>query len=213
MNILEQIRHHRLVPVIKLDEASDAAPLAEALCGGGLPVAEVTFRTDAAADAIRIMARQYPHMLVGAGSLTSSEQAKQAVDAGAAFLVSAGFSRQVTEYALDNNIPVFPGICTPTELMLLVEYGLPVAKFFPAEQYGGLKTIKALSAPFPNMSFMPTGGIGPHNVTDYLAFSKIIACGGSWMVKDSMIQGHEFDKIKTLTEEAVALVQKEAQHR
>ncbi|BDF04304.1 bifunctional 4-hydroxy-2-oxoglutarate aldolase/2-dehydro-3-deoxy-phosphogluconate aldolase [[Clostridium] hylemonae] len=210
MNIMEQIRHHRLVPVIKLDEASDAAPLAEALCEGGLPVAEITFRTEAAKDAIRLMTRQNPQMLVGAGSLTNAGQAEQAVDAGASFLVSAGFSRQVTEFALDNNIPVFPGICTPTELMLLVEYGLPVAKFFPAEQYGGLKTIKALSAPFPNMSFMPTGGIGPENITDYLAFSKIIACGGSWMVKDSMIRGHEFDKIRALTKEAVGLVQKEA---
>ncbi|WP_138264255.1 bifunctional 4-hydroxy-2-oxoglutarate aldolase/2-dehydro-3-deoxy-phosphogluconate aldolase [[Clostridium] hylemonae] len=210
MNIMEQIRHHRLVPVIKLDEASDAPPLAEALCEGGLPVAEITFRTEAAKDAIRLMTRQNPQMLVGAGSLTNAGQAEQAVDAGASFLVSAGFSRQVTEFALDNNIPVFPGICTPTELMLLVEYGLPVAKFFPAEQYGGLKTIKALSAPFPNMSFMPTGGIGPENITDYLAFSKIIACGGSWMVKDSMIRGHEFDKIRALTKEAVGLVQKEA---
>lgn len=210
MNIMEQIRHHRLVPVIKLDEASDAAPLAEALCEGGLPVAEITFRTEAAKDAIRLMTRQNPQMLVGAGSLTNAGQAEQAVDAGASFLVSAGFSRQVTEFALDNNIPVFPGICTPTELMLLVEYGLPVAKFFPAEQYGGLKTIKALSAPFPNMSFMPTGGIGPENITDYLAFSKIIACGGSWMVKDSMIRCHEFDKIRALTKEAVGLVQKEA---
>ena len=210
MNIMEQIRHHRLVPVIKLDEASDAAPLAEALCEGGLPVAEITFRTEAAKDAIRLMTRQNPQMLVGAGSLTNAGQAEQAVDAGASFLVSAGFSRQVTEFALDNNIPVFPGICTPTELMLLVEYGLPVAKFFPAEQYGGLKTIKALSAPFPNMSFMPTGGIGPENITDYLAFSKIIACGGSWMVKDSMIRGHEFDKIRALTKEAVGLVLKEA---
>lgn len=210
MNIMEQIRHHRLVPVIKLDEASDAPPLAEALCEGGLPVAEITFRTEAAKDAIRLMTRQNPQMLVGAGSLTNAGQAEQAVDAGASFLVSAGFSRQVTEFALDNNIPVFPGICTPTELMLLVEYGLPVAKFFPAEQYGGLKTIKALSAPFPNISFMPTGGIGPENITDYLAFSKIIACGGSWMVKDSMIRGHEFDKIRALTKEAVGLVQKEA---
>lgn len=210
MNILEQIRQHRLVPVIKLDASSKAAPLAEALCEGGLPVAEVTFRTKAARASIEAMAKQYPHMLLGAGSLTNSEQARQAVDAGARFLVSAGFSRQVTEYALDNGIPVFPGICTPTELMLLVEYGLAIAKFFPAEQYGGLNTIKALSAPFPGMSFMPTGGISPKNIADYLSFSKIIACGGSWMVKDSLIQSNAFDKIRALTEEAVALVQKEA---
>ncbi|KMZ53387.1 bifunctional 4-hydroxy-2-oxoglutarate aldolase/2-dehydro-3-deoxy-phosphogluconate aldolase [Dorea sp. D27] len=210
MNTLEQIRQYRLVPVIKLDEASNAAPLAEALCEGGLPVAEVTFRTDAARESIEIMARRYPNMLIGAGSLTNSEQARQAVDAGARFLVSAGFSRQVTEYALDNGIPVLPGICTPTELMLLVEYGLSAAKFFPAEQFGGLKTIQALSAPFPGMRFMPTGGISPKNVADYLSFPKIIACGGSWMVKDSLIRNNAFGKIRALTEEAAALVQKEA---
>ena len=148
-------------------------------------------------------------MLVGAGTITSVSQAERAIAAGASFLVSAGFNRKVTEYAVENHIPIFPGVCTPTELMLLLEYELPVAKFFPSEQYGGLKTIKALAAPFPNMKFMPTGGINAGNVREYLAYDKIIACGGSWMVKDAFINNHEFDKIRDLTKEAVALVKKE----
>jgi len=208
MNLLEQIEQLKLVPVIKLDNSENAAPLAEALTAGGLPVAEVTFRTDAAEDSIRIMTQKYPDMLVGAGTITSVEQARRALDAGARFLVSAGFNRKVTEYAIRQNISIFPGICTPTELMLILEYQLPVAKFFPAEQYGGLKTIKALSAPFPNIHFMPTGGINSENVLEYLSFNKVIACGGSWMVKDTLINSHEFNKIEELTRTAVALVRK-----
>lgn len=209
MEILKQIEQLKLLPVIKLDSSENAAPLAEALIEGGLPAAEVTFRTDAAEDSIKIMTQKYPEMLVGAGTITSVQQAEKAVAAGASFLVSAGFNRKVTEYAVENHIPIFPGICTPTELMLLLEYNLPVAKFFPAEQYGGLKTIKALAAPFPNIKFMPTGGINTSNVCEYLACDKIIACGGSWMVKDAFINDHEFDKIRDLTKEAVTLVKKE----
>lgn len=206
VKIMKKIEQFKLVPVIKLDNAKDASPLAEALCRGGLPVAEVTFRTAAARESIEIMARAYPEMLIGAGTITTPEQARQAVDAGAGFLVSAGFSRRVTEYAVDNKIPIFPGVCTPTELMYLLEYDLPIAKFFPAEQYGGLNTIKALAAPFPNIKFMPTGGININNIMDYLSFSKIIACGGSWMVKDTLINSGEFDKICALSREAVTLV-------
>lgn len=209
MEILKQIEQLKLLPVIKLDASENAAPLAEALIEGGLPAAEVTFRTDAAEDSIKIMTQKYPEMLVGAGTITSVSQAERAIAAGASFLVSAGFNRKVTEYAVENHIPIFPGVCTPTELMLLLEYELPVAKFFPSEQYGGLKTIKALAAPFPNMKFMPTGGINAGNVREYLAYDKIIACGGSWMVKDAFINNHEFDKIRDLTKEAVALVKKE----
>ena len=164
MEILKQIESLKLLPVIKLDSSENAAPLAEALIAGGLPAAEVTFRTDAAEDSIKIMTQKYPEMLTGAGTITSVDQAERAMAAGASFLVTAGFNRKVTEYAVANHIPIFPGICTPTELMLLLEYQLPVAKFFPAEQYGGLKTIKALSAPFPNIKFMPTGGINATNI-------------------------------------------------
>lgn len=209
MNIYEKIEQKKIVPVIKLDSSENAAPLADALINGGLPIAEVTFRTAAARDSIKIMTQKYPDMLVGAGTVTSVEQAKQALDAGASFLVSAGFNRKVTEYAIDKNIPIFPGVCTPTELMMLLEYDLPIAKFFPAEQYGGLNTIKALAAPFPNIRFMPTGGIHVGNIMDYLAFPKIVACGGSWMVKDSYINNHEFEKIYELTKDAVTLVTKE----
>ena len=210
MEILKQIESLKLLPVIKLDSSENAAPLAEALIAGGLPAAEVTFRTDAAEDSIKIMTQKYPEMLTGAGTITSVDQAERAMAAGASFLVTAGFNRKVTEYAVANHIPIFPGICTPTELMLLLEYQLPVAKFFPAEQYGGLKTIKALSAPFPNIKFMPTGGINATNIKEYHACDKIIACGGSWMVKDSFINNHEFEKIRSLTAEAVTLIQKEA---
>lgn len=210
MDLLKQIEQIKLIPVIKLDSPDNASPLAEALINGGLPAAEITFRTDAAEESIRIMSARYPDMIVGAGTITTVEQAKRALDAGASFLVSAGFSRKVTEYAIDSNTPVFPGICTPTELMYLLEYELPVAKFFPAKQYGGLNTIKALCAPFPNIRFMPTGGINASNICSYLAFEKIIACGGSWMVKDSMINNGEFDKICQLTKEAVSLITEEA---
>lgn len=209
MELLKQIEQHKIVPVIKLDSSENALPLAEALIHGGLPVAEITFRTDAAEASIKAISRKYPDMLVGAGTITSKEQAERALNAGAAFLVSPGFHRAVAEFAIEQNIPIFPGVCTPTELTILLEYRLPIAKFFPAEQYGGLKTIKALSAPFPNIRFMPTGGINAGNILEYLSFDKIIACGGSWMVKASLINEHQFDRIAELTKEAVSLVKKE----
>ena len=206
MNVLQQVAALKLLPVIKLDRAKDAAPLAEALCAGKLPVAEVTFRTDAAAASIETMTSRFPQMLVGAGSVSSVEQAKRAIDAGAKFLVCAGFSRRIVEFAVLHRFPIFPGVCTPTELLLLLEYDLPVAKVFPAAQYGGLATIKALSAPFPQLQFMPTGGISAENVREYLEFPKVIACGGSWMVKSDLINAGEFDTIRRLTQEAVDLV-------
>jgi 2-dehydro-3-deoxyphosphogluconate aldolase/(4S)-4-hydroxy-2-oxoglutarate aldolase len=207
-NLLEQIAEKKIVPVVKLDCTSDAKPLGEALCAGGLPVAEVTFRTDAAEESIRIMKKEFPEMMVGAGTVVNVEQAKRALDAGASFLVSPGISRTVVEFALDNKLPVFPGTCTPSEVMIAMEYGLSLVKFFPAEQYGGLNTIKALAAPFPAMKFMPTGGINASNILDFLAFDRIIACGGSWMVKDSLIKEGNFAEITRLTAEAVALVSK-----
>ncbi|MDD3796744.1 MAG: bifunctional 4-hydroxy-2-oxoglutarate aldolase/2-dehydro-3-deoxy-phosphogluconate aldolase [Lachnospiraceae bacterium] len=205
-DIMQQVAERKIVPVVKLDHVEDAKPLGEALCAGGLPVAEVTFRTDAAEESIRIMKKEFPDMMVGAGTVINVEQAKRALDAGATFIVSPGFSRKVTEFAIDHQIPVFPGTCTPTEVIAAMEYGLKVVKFFPAKQYGGLDTIKALAAPFPSMKFMPTGGINAGNILEYLSFQKIIACGGSWMVKDSLVLNHEFDKIRQLTAEAVELV-------
>lgn len=206
LDVMQQVALRKVVPVVKLDRVEDAKPLAEALCQGGLPVAEVTFRTDAAEESIRIMRNSFPDMLVGAGTVVNLEQAKRALDAGATFIVSPGFSTKVTEFAIDNQIPVFPGTCTPTEVMLAMEYGLKVVKFFPAKQYGGLDTIKALAAPFPTMKFMPTGGINAGNIKEFLAFDKIIACGGSWMVKDSFVKEGNFAEIVKLTKEAVDLV-------
>lgn len=203
--LLEQIAAKKIVPVVKLNRSEDALPLAQALIEGGLPVAEVTFRTDAAEASIREMAN-LPEMLVGAGTVTNTEQAKRALDAGASFLVTPGFSSKVTEFALEHKLPVLPGISTPTELMMAMEYGLPVVKFFPAVQYGGLATIKALAAPFPSIRFMPTGGINASNVKEYLAYDRIIACGGSWMVKENFIKAGDFASITKLTKEAVELV-------
>lgn len=206
--LLPELENKKLVPVVKLDRVEDAKPLGEALCAGGLPVAEVTFRTDAAEESIRIMKKEFPEMMVGAGTVVNVEQAKRAQDAGAVFLVSPGMSASVIEYAIDSHIPVFPGACTPSEVIMAMEYGLEVVKFFPAKQYGGIPTIKALAAPFPSMRFMPTGGISADNICEYLAFDKIIACGGSWMVKDSLVKEGKFDEIVKLTAEAVALTQK-----
>ena len=205
-SMLPKLEEKKLVPVVKLDRAEDAKPLGEALCMGGLPVAEVTFRTEAAEESIRRMRKEFPEMLVGAGTVVTVEQAKRAQDAGASFLVSPGIKSDVVEYALKNQIPVFPGACTPSEVMTAQSYGLEVVKFFPAKQYGGLATIKALAAPFPGMRFMPTGGVTADNVLEFLAFDRIIACGGSWMVKDALIKAGRFDEIVRLTQEAVSLV-------
>lgn len=205
-SLLEQVEAKKIVPVVKLDRASDARAFGEALCAGGLPVAEVTFRTDAAEESIRIMKREFPEMMVGAGTVVNVEQAERALAAGASFLVSPGISRSVVEFALDHKLPIFPGTCTPSEVMTAMEYELLVVKFFPAAQYGGLNTIKALAAPFPSVRFMPTGGINASNIMEYLASDKIIACGGSWMVKDSLINAGDFEEITRLTAETVALV-------
>lgn len=205
-SLITQIEEKKLVPVVKLDRVEDAVPLAQALCDGGLPVAEVTFRTEAAYESIKSMKRAFPDMIVGAGTVVNVEQAKKALDAGSSFIVSPGFSRSVVEFAMDHNVLVLPGTCTPTEIMAAMEYNLEIVKFFPAKQYGGLDTIKALAAPFPSVRFMPTGGISAANLLEYLAFPKIIACGGSWMVKDTYINEGRFDEIQKLTAEAVSLL-------
>ena len=204
--LLPQLEAYKLVPVIKLDSPDDALPLAEALIAGGLPVAEITFRTDAARESICKIRSAYPDMLTGAVTVLSLEQAKAAADAGASFIVSPGMNRDVVEFSIENHIPVFPGACTPTEIMTAMEYGLEVVKFFPAKQYGGLDTIKALSAPFPSVRFMPTGGISEANIKDFLAFPKIIACGGSFMASGSLISQKTFDDIRELTANAVTLI-------
>lgn len=204
--IITQLEKIKLVPVVKLNKHTDSIPLANALCEGGLPVAEVTFRTDAAYESIKAMKKNFPNMIVGAGTVVNVEQAKQALDAGSSFIVSPGLNSKVVEFALDNDILVLPGVCTPTEIIEALNYNLEIVKFFPAIQYGGLNTIKALSAPFPTIRFMPTGGININNILDYLSFPKVIACGGSWMVKDSLINEGCFEEIKTLSREASSLI-------
>lgn len=201
----EQIQKFGVVPVVVLNDAKDALSLAKALIEGGLPCAEVTFRTEAAEESIRQMAAEYPQMLVGAGTVLTTEQVDRAVNAGAKFIVSPGFDPEIVDYCLSKKIPIFPGCVTPSEVAQAVKRGLKVVKFFPAEQFGGVSTIKALAAPYTMVRFMPTGGVSAKNLKDYLSCDKIIACGGSWMVKGDMIKAGEFDKIREMTKEAVAL--------
>lgn len=201
----EQIEKLGLVPVVVLHDAKDAKPLAQALCQGGLPCAEVTFRTDAAEESIRQMSREFPNMLVGAGTVLTIDQVNRAVDAGAKFIVSPGFDPQIVDYCLNRQIPVFPGCVTPSEVAQAVKRGLRVVKFFPAKQYGGVSTIKALAAPYVGLRFMPTGGVSASNLREYLECSSIVACGGSWMVKGDLIQAGAFEEITRMTREAVDL--------
>ena len=201
----EKIAELKVVPVVVLEDAKDAAPLAKALCEGGLPCAEVTFRTAAAKDSIKAMSEAYPEMLVGAGTVLTKEQVDSAVEAGAKFIVSPGFDPEIVDYCLEKELPVFPGCITPSEVAQAVKRGLRVVKFFPAEQFGGVATIKALSAPYVGLKFMPTGGVSAKNLKEYLACKPIVACGGSWMVKKDLIEAGEFDKIRELTKEAVSL--------
>ncbi|MCI9430059.1 MAG: bifunctional 4-hydroxy-2-oxoglutarate aldolase/2-dehydro-3-deoxy-phosphogluconate aldolase [Lachnospiraceae bacterium] len=201
-----QITELGLIPVVVLDDAKDAKPLAEALCEGGLPCAEVTFRTDAAQDGIRIISEEYPDMLVGAGTVLTIDQVERAVWAGAKFIVSPGFDPEIVDYCLKKEIPVFPGCITPSEIAQAVKRGLRTVKFFPAAQSGGVGMINALAAPYVGLKFMPTGGVNPKNLSEYLSCKSVIACGGSWMVKGELVRAGEFDKIKEMTKEAVALV-------
>ena len=204
--IIEQFKKIGIIPVVVLDDAKDALPLGKALCEGGLPCAEVTFRTAAAEETIRIMSSEFPDMLVGAGTVLTTEQVDRAVAAGAKFIVSPGFNPKVVKYCQEKNIPITPGIQTPTEIEAALELGLTTVKFFPAEPAGGLKMIKAIAAPYVNVSFMPTGGISESNVREYLAYNRIVACGGSWMVKKDLVVNGEFDKIRDMVAEAAAIV-------
>ncbi len=205
-SVLEQFEKIGIIPVVVLDDAKDAEPLAEALCKGGLPCAEVTFRTEAAADVIRIMTEKYPDMLVGAGTVLTIEQANRAIDAGAKFIVSPGLNKKVVRYCINRGIPVTPGTANPSDIESALEEGLDVVKFFPAEPLGGLKMIKAMAAPYVGVKFMPTGGINASNVRDYLAYDRILACGGSWMVKSDLVKAGKFDEIEKLTREAADIV-------
>ena len=204
--VLERIKEMGIVPVVVIDDVKNAIPLAKALCEGGLPCAEVTFRTDAAEEAIRIMSEQFPDMLIGAGTVLTIDQVDRAVAAGAKFIVSPGLNPNIVKYCVDKGILITPGCMSPSDIEIALENGLEVVKFFPAEPAGGLKMIKAIAAPYVNMKFMPTGGINIKNVKEYLLYDRIVACGGSWMVKDSLMKSGEFDKITELVKEAVQVV-------
>ena len=201
-DVIEQLGLLRIIPVVAIHDARDAGALADALVKGGLPCAEITFRTAAAPEAIQTIAKNQD-MIVGAGTVLTTEQAKAAIDAGARFIVSPGFNPKVVEYCVKNDIPVTPGVCTPTDIEMALQFDLKVVKFFPAEAFGGLKTLKALSAPYHMLKFIPTGGVNIQNLREYLAFPKVFACGGSWMVKSDLISAAKFEEITELTAEAV----------
>lgn len=201
--VLKKISAIGIVPVIKIEDVSKAVPLAKALCDGGLPCAEITFRAAGADQAIRAITDALPEMLVGAGTVLTTEQVDQAVEAGAKFIVSPGLNPKVVRYCVDKGIPVTPGCANPSDIEQAIELGLDVVKFFPAEAAGGIKMIKAMAAPYGNIKFMPTGGINAKNLNDYLSFPKIIACGGSWMVNEDLIKAGQFDQITALARQAV----------
>ena len=202
--ILEQIGKIGIVPVIKIEDLNNAVPLAKALCNGGIPVAEITFRASGADRAMKAITDAVPEMLVGAGTVLTIEQVDLAIAAGAKFIVSPGFNPRIVKYCKEKNILITPGCSTPSDIEQAIELGLNVVKFFPAEQSGGLEKIKAMSAPYHQMMFMPTGGINEKNLNEYLASTKIIACGGSWMVKEELINQGNFDEITRLTKNAIS---------
>jgi 2-dehydro-3-deoxyphosphogluconate aldolase/(4S)-4-hydroxy-2-oxoglutarate aldolase len=203
-DVLAVIGKFRILPIVAIKNAKDAIPLADALIAGGLPLVEVTFRTDAAEEAIRAIAAR-GDMLVGAGTVITVNQAEKAIAAGAQFLVSPGFDAEIVSFSLEKGIPITPGICTPSEMMAAMKLGLTTLKFFPAEAYGGLKTLKAISAPLASVKFIPTGGVNTKNLAEYLAFPKVLACGGTWLATSEMIEQERFEEITGFCKEAVLI--------
>jgi len=201
---LERLRAVRVVPVITIDDPDDAVPLARALVAGGLPCAEITFRTPRAAEALRRITAEVPELFAGAGTVLTPEQARTARDAGAQFIVAPGFGPRMVDYCLGRGIPVYPGVATPTEIEAALEKGLTTLKFFPAEPMGGLGYLKAIAAPYVGAAFIPTGGINAANVAGYLAFKRVVACGGSWMAPADWIAAKQFDRIRDETRRAVS---------
>jgi 2-dehydro-3-deoxyphosphogluconate aldolase/(4S)-4-hydroxy-2-oxoglutarate aldolase len=206
MNFTDRVCEAGIVPVVVLNRVEDAVPLAGALLKGGITFMEITFRTECASDCIEVISREVPDMTVGAGTVINVEQAKTAVAGGAKFIVSPGFDEETVRWALDNDIPVIPGTVTPTEIMKAVGMGLRVLKFFPADVYGGIKAIKALSAPFGQVRFLPTGGVSPDNLKDFISNKAVAAVGGSWVCKKDDIANHDWDKITALSAEAVKTI-------
>lgn len=211
MSIWEKLRTNGLVPVIVLQDVKDAVPLAKALLAGGIYYAEVTFRTAAAKESITAIAAEVPDIIVGAGTVINAEQAEEAVTAGARFLVSPGMDKKLLKTAKKLNVPIVPGAVTPTEIMLGLKYGIEVFKFFPAGNFGGLGTLKSLAAPFPQISFIPTGGVSSANLAEYLAFDKIKAVGGSWMCPASLVAEQNWAEVTRLSEDAINIFRKARQ--
>jgi 2-dehydro-3-deoxyphosphogluconate aldolase/(4S)-4-hydroxy-2-oxoglutarate aldolase len=204
--IAEHIYNLGVVPVVAIEDERDASALGEALVAGGLPCAEITFRTAAALPSIQVLSKQVPDILVGAGTVLSVDQARMAVDRGAEFLVTPGFDEQVVSWCVSENIPVFPGVSTPTEINMALRFGLNILKFFPAEAFGGIRTLKAIAGPYPHLRFIPTGGINAQNLSGYLSLPAVLACGGSWLVAKTMISNKEFEGITAKAREAVQIV-------
>lgn len=202
-SVLERISSIGIVPVVRIDDVKTALPLAKALCAGGLPCAEITFRTAQAEEAIRLISESCPDMLVGAGTVLTTEQVDRAVAAGAKFIVSPGLNPNIVKYCAQKGVPITPGTANASDIEAALELGLEVVKFFPAEVNGGIKAIKALAAPYTQVKFMPTGGVSEKNLNDYLSFEKVIACGGSWMVDPSLLAAENYSEIERLTREAV----------
>lgn len=204
--ILNKLNQYKVVPVIQINRVEDAVPLAKVLVENGLPVAEVTFRTDAAAGAIKAMREAYPELCIGAGTVLTPEQVDQAIEAGSEFIVAPGLNPNTVRLCQARNIPVVPGVNNPSQVEQALELGLTFLKFFPAEASGGVNMVKSLLAPYVDVSFMPTGGIGKGNINDYLGLERIVCCGGTWMVSPKMIENQQWDEIGQLVREAVELV-------
>lgn len=206
--VLKKIGELRLVPVVKIDKREDAVPLGQALLEARLPIAEITFRTAAAAAAMRTLTEELPELLIGAGTVLTVDQVKLALDAGARFMVAPGFNPTVVDYCLEHDICVVPGVNNPSQIERALERELEVVKFFPAEASGGLPFLKAVAAPYSDILFLPTGGINLQNLMTYLSFPRVIACGGSWMVEADLISAGNFTEIKKRSQEAVAVIMK-----
>ena len=205
-DILKNIEGYGIVPVVRIEKAMDAIPLGKALLAGGLPLAEITFRTAAAEEVIRTMTERAPELIVGAGTVLTTEQAEKAIQAGARFIVSPGFNPKVVSVCREKGVPVIPGVNSPTQIEAAMECGLGVMKFFPAEESGGAPFLKAVAAPYEGIRFIPTGGINAANLIFYLSLKNVIACGGSWMVKTELISAGKFEEITRLTAEAVRIL-------
>lgn len=201
--LLKKIHDIGIVPVIAIDDAKKAVPLAKALVAGGLPAAEVTFRTAAAEDAIRAIVKEVTEMIVGAGTVLTKDQADRAIAAGVSFIVSPGFNPEITKYVLDKGVCMLPGTATAGEMEQAMALGLEAVKFFPAEQNGGVDKLKALAGPYKNLRWMPTGGVNTGNLANYLSFHQVLACGGTWMVKKDLIEGEKWDEITSICKAAV----------